>query len=328
MNYRQYYQFLDALIAAGDLGISTKVLAEHLEVSQETIRNYIKEFESNGTTLSKNGVRYTLPPYFTQELRLSPEQMWLLYLPLRRLVRAQMQRYPMVHHLLNQIAHNLSEEIGDQISGAYPKVEEAIPARPLNNVFKVLVEGWRKQHWVHIRYRPLSEVNQRPHVIAPWWFEPAVWSDSNYLLAGSRQGADVQPLTFKLDRIEWAEMLDDSFERPSAEELLRRIDLTWGIWQRDGEPTTVVLRFDNRVWDRLRETQWHPSEQHQLHEDGSSILWSAQIAEPAEMIPWIRGWGPDVEVLEPTSLREQVAQDAARTAQHYAGERKTKPSFF
>jgi CRISPR-associated endonuclease/helicase Cas3 len=239
-----------------------------------------------------------------------------------------MQRYPVVFHLLNQIAGKLSAEIGDQISRAHEADEGESPAQPLNDVFKVLVEGWRKQHWVHIRYRPLGEVALRSHIIAPWWFEPAVWSDSNYLLAGSRQGAGIQPLTFKLDRIEWAALLQDSFERPSGEEVLRRIDLTWGIWQRDSNPTTVVLRFDNRVLDRLKETRWHPSEQYRLHEDGRSILWTVQIAEPAEMIPWIRGWGPDVEVLEPADLRAKLAADAAATAWLYGRGDEGPPSFF
>ncbi len=49
-------------------------------------------------------------------------------------------------------------------------------------------------------------------------------------------------MTFKLDRIEWAKLLDEeaAFERPPASEVLQRVDLNWGIWQRDSDPTTRV----------------------------------------------------------------------------------------
>jgi CRISPR-associated endonuclease/helicase Cas3 len=43
-------------------------------------------------------------------------------------------------------------------------------------------------------------------------------------------------------------------------------------------------------------------------EDGS-LLWRAQVAEPLEMMPWIRGWGADVEVLEPENLREAIEKE-------------------
>jgi len=35
------------------------------------------------------------------------------------------------------------------------------------------------------------------------------------------------------------------------------------------------------------------------------------------MLPWIRGWGADVEVLEPEELREQMMGETRRMAQMY-----------
>jgi predicted DNA-binding transcriptional regulator YafY len=317
MSQHLHSQILNALMDAGEEGCSTASLAEQLGVSQQTIRNHFQQIEAEGTTLQKVGVHYALPPDFARQLFLTPAQMWLLYLPLRRLVRAQMQRYPLVNGLLTRIAQNLSQEIGEQITE--PDVTSATDGqdRSLNDVFNPLVKGWQQELWVRIRYRSLGDAYTRLHTIAPWWFEPAVWSDSNYVLAGVQHAGGIQPMTFKLDRIEWVELTDQRFQRPAPDDVLNRIGLTWGIWQRDGAPTEVVLRFDNRVLDRLKETQWHPSQALSLDPDGRSIRWRAAIAEPAEMIPWIRGWGPDVEVLEPPSLREQIAQDTARTAALY-----------
>jgi CRISPR-associated endonuclease/helicase Cas3 len=41
------------------------------------------------------------------------------------------------------------------------------------------------------------------------------------------------------------------------------------------------------------------------------------VAEPQEMLPWIRGWGADVEVLEPEELRETLMGEAKVMAELY-----------
>jgi len=42
-----------------------------------------------------------------------------------------------------------------------------------------------------------------------------------------------------------------------------------------------------------------------------------QVAHPLEMKPWIRGWGPDCEVLAPAGLRAEVAEEMKRAAEVY-----------
>ncbi|HUW14960.1 MAG TPA: WYL domain-containing protein, partial [Anaerolineae bacterium] len=50
--------------------------------------------------------------------------------------------------------------------------------------------------------------------------------------------------------------------------------------------------------------------------DGS-LIWRARVAEPQEMLPWIRGWGADVEVVEPKDVRDRMAGEARRLAEVY-----------
>jgi CRISPR-associated endonuclease/helicase Cas3 len=78
----------------------------------------------------------------------------------------------------------------------------------------------------------------------------------------------------------------------------------------------VVLKFHPRVAHRVRETRWHRSEQVEEQPDGS-LLWRARVAEPREMLPWIRGWGADCEVLEPQELREMLMGEAKAMAELY-----------
>jgi CRISPR-associated endonuclease/helicase Cas3 len=66
----------------------------------------------------------------------------------------------------------------------------------------------------------------------------------------------------------------------------------------------------------VRETQWHRSEQVEDQPDGS-LIWRARVAEPQEMVPWIRGWGGDCEVVEPKELRDRMAGESRQMAEIY-----------
>jgi CRISPR-associated endonuclease/helicase Cas3 len=52
------------------------------------------------------------------------------------------------------------------------------------------------------------------------------------------------------------------------------------------------------------------------HHDGCLSL-RVQIADPREMLPWIRSWGPQVEVIAPEWLRERVADELKNAAEIY-----------
>ncbi len=110
----------------------------------------------------------------------------------------------------------------------------------------------------------------------------------------------------------------DSYEIPADFDGPKLLSTAWGIWYGD-EAEEVVLRFCASATRRLRETQWHPSQALEDCADGGVIL-RLKLAHPVEMASWIRGWGPQVEVLAPADLRAQLAEEAARTAAVYRRE--------
>jgi proteasome accessory factor B len=93
----------------------------------------------------------------------------------------------------------------------------------------------------------------------------------------------------------------------------------------DQEPIDVVLHFSPAVASRVREARWHPSETVSAAADGG-LTWRATVAGPIEIRLWILSWGDDVEVLEPASLRADVAATHARAAARYAGAPSRAPA--
>lgn len=302
----------DLLIEAYPDGMTTTEASSYLDVTRQTVHKDIQRLqEDNVPVYEPEPRRYAINPRdYIRPLQLTLPQAWMLYLPLRRMVRAQMHNHNVVNGLLQRLTVAFDPIIGEQLA---PKQmgDRSFEA----DIFIQLVNAWRDHNLAAVAYQPLNKPSSR-YLIAPYWFEPSVWSDSLYVIAGlyDRQGSP-QSVTLKLDRIESITLRPQTFDPPSPQAVLESLVHSWGIWGGD-EPTTVRLRFHNRQRQRLLETRWHPTEKIS-DEPGGSVLWEAVILEPQEMVPWIRGWGPDVEVLEPQSLREQIAMDADRAAGLY-----------
>jgi predicted DNA-binding transcriptional regulator YafY len=62
---------------------------------------------------------------------------------------------------------------------------------------------------------------------------------------------------------------------------------------------------------------WHPSQRAKVEKDGSYVL-ELPYSEMPELVMEILKYGPDVQVLEPASLRERVAQSLAEAARRYS----------
>ncbi|NDJ54708.1 MAG: transcriptional regulator [Chloroflexi bacterium] len=318
---RQRLKALIALLQRHPDGLTTSEIGDHFGVTRQTALNDIKRLEQDGIPLYEEKGRYILDPTYNHNIHLSLAQAWFLYLPLRRMVRARMHRIPLVHNLLHTITALFDSEVADQLA---PNMDD--PATNKNQVFTTLVEGWRGQYWVDITYLRPNADRASQLSIAPWWFEPGVWNDAFYVVGMLASGE--QLLTLKLDRIQSAVRQTTRFDRPSGQEITALLEETWGIWLGEGsEATLVQLKFHNRQYDRLHESVWHPSQRITMLGDGF-ILWEGAISEPQEMLPWIRGWGADVEVLAPDDIRQQVASEAEATARLYNRNADDEPSFF
>lgn len=182
------------------------------------------------------------------------------------------------------------------------------------NVLETMTRAWSEGRKVRVWH--LHEPTRRvfEYVFAPFVIEPYPIGQTVHVIGWREPPGALR--TFKLERIQRVEMLDEPYAIPSEFDPRDLLDTAWGIWYTEDEPKRVVLRFHPRVVHRVRETRWHRYEKIKEQPDGS-LIWEAEIAEPQEMVPWIRGWGADVEVLEPQELREQLMGEAKAMAEMY-----------
>ena len=165
-------------------------------------------------------------------------------------------------------------------------------------------------HHISLRRGKIDEYRFQPYCLEPY-------PDGNSLHTIGFCPDLGEMRTFKLERIRSVRFTDDMFQPPADFNIDAYTATAWGIWgQCNREPTSIILLFSPTVAERVRETVWHESQILEERLDGC-LLFRAAVAEPIEMYPWIRGWGADVEILEPKELRELFCQELLRMKKMY-----------
>ncbi len=121
---------------------------------------------------------------------------------------------------------------------------------------------------------------------------------------------------YKVDRIESVELWEIRFPKPADFDLEAHLSGTLGIYRSDGSPRRIRLRFAPGVSRHIQEHHWHDSQQMTPQPDGSLLL-ELHLSAVEELKTWVLGFGADVQVLEPDSLREQIAEELQRALQKY-----------
>ena len=122
--------------------------------------------------------------------------------------------------------------------------------------------------------------------------------------------------TFKTERIEAAELTDESYTIPADFDANEFFGSSWGIVV-EGEVKTVRLRIrEPEIMRIMDETTWHPSQVLEKQKDGSMIM-TLRVTDTVDLFSWIMGWGEKIEVLEPSELREEVMQTARAMVKIY-----------
>ncbi len=291
-------------------------LAERFGISRQTVfrDRQLLIGEDYPLEQDEHGRYYANRSRLLSEIRVNVHEALILYLAARKWVRQMPFRHT---HLVNGV-EKLANVLKAPMTEHLLKATEQQLTQPLSperiRIIENITQGWVERRKVRIEYAPLSGNGITRHLISPYLIEPSIWSDSVYVIAHSNQVGRVLP--FKLERIQHTFVSGETFSLPpnfDPEDLLRH---AWGIWYEDHPPEKVILHFSSAVARRVNESIWHPLQHIETTEDGG-LLWSVEIAEPREMLPWIRGWGADVEVLAPDWLRRELEKEVKRLARVY-----------
>lgn len=292
-------------------------MAERLGIDRTTAFRYRQELIPNHLFEEEGESRYRINrASHISHIDVDLHEALALYLAARRASRQTRIAQPHAASALEKLAIALKQPMTERLTRAAGAILEQSAQPERVQILETITRAWVERCKLRLTYKALHARQPRQHVVYPYLIEPSLWSDGIYLIGHSETHHSLA--TFKVERIEQAEKSIQRFDLPEdfdENELLRH---AWGIWYGEAEPVTVKLRFrPGPASRRVAESVWHPNQKPLVMLADGGCLWEAAVAEWQEMLPWVRGWGADLEVLEPKEMREAVMAEVRKMARRY-----------
>jgi CRISPR-associated endonuclease/helicase Cas3 len=320
MKKQEKLVLIENLLLSHPVGITRTEIASALGVHRSTIGRciddlslYIPIIEDDNKKLTVNKSEYL------NNIKLTLHEVFALYLASRLLFLTFNLYSPHIYSSLSKLAASLtrvSPLLGDFIhaSAEYLLSQAHTEWKAKIDILEKLTIAWAENRKILIHYHSKKTSELHTYTASIYFIEPYPAGRTIYVFAATDEEAGFR--TLRSDRIVKAEMTAESYTIPADFSFKNLFADAWGIWGSGGKAAQVVLKFSARVAERVKETVWHPS-QKIICDKAGGLRFMASISEPLEMVPWIRGWGSDCEVLKPVSLRELMKEEAKKLGKMY-----------
>jgi len=303
-------------------GVRPSELARRVDMSVRTVYRDLGAIdrELDVGVWSEGGLWGVVGESFLPPLKLTLSEAMAIFLSARLMVRYADKYDPDLATAFEKLEEGLPPALREHadrtlgILAGHPRDERFI------RHVRALTRAWAERRVVEVDYDPPrysrygAAGERRRAVVRPYLLEPSLQTHALYLIGWDETREGLR--TFKVERIRDVTLTTRTFDPPAGgiEESLRR---AWDIIA-DQPEVDVVLRFAPSVAGRVEEAMWHPTQELQRARDGS-LVWRATVSGTIEIRLWILSWGDEVEVLEPTELRDDVAATWRRALQRYGG---------
>ncbi|HVM50175.1 MAG TPA: WYL domain-containing transcriptional regulator [Candidatus Acidoferrum sp.] len=209
----------------------------------------------------------------------------------------------------------MEQSLPDTISLSLTDIDQTISfrtrAEPVQDLatFDALAKATAARQQIRFSYRKPGQRQPEPRVVDPYHL--ANINGEWFLFAYDHLRQDIR--TFVPARITAIERTGRTFQRQRGFSLEKRLQGSFGVQSGHGE-FSVVIRFNKRVADYIREKKWHSSQSLRDLRDGGVEL-TMRLSSLGEVERWVLSWGGDATVLRPSELAESVRKAARRIVQ-------------
>jgi predicted DNA-binding transcriptional regulator YafY len=307
-----------SLLRAHPDGMAISDIARRINVSVRTVYRDLTaiEGEIGIKAWAADGRWGLVADEFLPPLKLTQDEAMAVVLSARLMVRYADKYDPDLGSAFEKLGEVLPRALGEHVS----RTLDVLSRHPRDERFSrhvhLLTKAWAERRIVALEYDPAKygpESAPRSARVRPYLIEPSLQTHALYLVGFDETRDAIR--TFKIERIRDLSLTPDSFEPPTSGLVEGMFSRAWDIIA-DQDPVEVVIRFAPSVAARVQEARWHPSQRVEEAPDGS-LVWRATVAGTIEVRLWALQWGDQAEVLEPASLRDDVAATHRRAAEHY-----------
>ena len=313
---------LHKILSSRHTPISRRDLEEKLESNRSTIKRTIEEMRNFlGAPIiydrAQNGYYYDRQqgthPYEIPGLWFSSSELYALITTQKLLSDIQPGLLDDSIKAFRQRIQTLLKHMGTESTELDRRVKILqTEARPTDiEDFRKLVTALIHRRQVKVIYHGRQRDQLTERMVSP---QRLIYYRDNWYLDGwchLRQGLR----TFSLDRIKPTFIDDTKALEYSDKELDEHFTRTFGIYA--GPATEAAhLIFGSEAAKWVADEHWHPQQQGRILPDGRYEL-KIPYGNPTELIREILKFGPDVEVIAPLSLRQQIIDRLQETVEQY-----------
>jgi proteasome accessory factor B len=282
--------------------VATKTIHRDIEFMRDRL-NLPIEFNPG-----KNGYSYTEEVSAFPTMQITEGELFALVVAEKAL---QQYRGTSFEKPLLSAIRKMEQALPDTISLNLADIEQTISfrtrAEPILDlkIFDALAKAVAQRRQLELHYRKPGQQKTETRLVDPYHL--ANINGEWFLFAHDHARKDIR--TFVPARIQSVKPTGKTFERSQKFSLEKRLRDSFGVYSGEGE-YEVVIRFNARAADYVREKKWHPSQQ--LREmKGGGVELKLKLSSLAEIERWVLSWGGDAKVLKPGELAESVRKSAA-----------------
>lgn len=289
-------------------------LAERYGVTRRTIERDLADLRDMGHGLIEADHRYALPD---RGSGLNEVEALAVHSATRLLVHTGIgERH--YRRALEKLARRLPEPARSTLIDAVARLEPA----PEDRILDLVAQAWFQRRVLRCEYHGARSGSRRRLDLEVWFYEVNRRNLAPYVLAYDRTHAH-EVRVYKLARMHRARLLDERYEIPGEFDPHLHLKGAWGIVV--GDPVDVRLRVDPSAAFWFEE---HRGREPALtivdrRTDGSlDVDVHAELAADGdvhELLAFLLGWGPMIEVVRPAFVRERVAEALRDAAARYGG---------
>jgi len=299
-------------IEAGRFVGSAQLAAEH-GVTERTIRRDVEALQEAGFPLYDD--------------RADGRKVWRLVEGYKqKLVQGfTLSELAALYFSRNMLAFLGRAPFGQDLESAFSKIREALPQKSLpflsriqdlfsarpdpwkdyskkQDVIAALIDAILHQRQARIAYYSFNSRRTKSYEIDP--YRLVYYRGGLYLYARAHEYQEIR--TFAVERVQQVEVREAGFEMPADFSPSDYARSAFGII--GGRAETIELVFAAEIAGYVRERTWHESQTLADEPDGGVRL-TLEVAPSFDLKAWIKGFLPQVEVVRPAGLKQEIARE-------------------
>ncbi len=297
-------------------GLTVDELRRELGVTRRTVYRDLRLVEDAGYRFTKEGggglpKRWRFPPGLLRAPGRPYTEAELLSLYFCMNLLQPLRGTPLrdgVESLLAKIEATFPEKereyLGDVV---FTHVAKTAPTRDYRRhavTVGVLSRACLERVKVQVTYRAADD-KEKSYAFSPYCI--AYYGGELYAIGWSDLRGAIR--TLRVDRIVSIQPTRLPFERPKDFEPEEYLGRSFGMYS-EGPQEQVRIEFAREAARAVREREWHPTQRVEAR-PGGKVMLKMTVHGLADVARWVLYHAPYARVLEPRSLRELVARNAA-----------------